>query len=365
MKMKWSLYLGKIAGIRIFVHWTFLILVLWIIQMHISAGNSVDEILVGLAFLVALFTCVVLHELGHALTARRYHFDTRSINLLPIGGVAMLEGIPEKPSQELAVAIAGPLVNVVIAGALFVVLKSTGNFPSDLKQVEFSKDTFWLNLYAVNLFLALFNLIPAFPMDGGRIFRALLAFRFSRTKATRIAGNLGQVIAIAFVLFGFYVNPMLIFIGLFIFLGAQAEMSIEEIKSSLIGIRVGDVVMHQYSSLKPDEPLSHAVELMLNSQEKAFLVKDNGEITGTLSWKEIVSGLATHRVDTLIEQVMNKEVARISADTLLTDAIEKMKAAADGLFPVYRGSELAGVINMDNVTEYLAIQKALNQQTEH
>jgi Zn-dependent protease/predicted transcriptional regulator len=362
--MKWSLYLGKIAGIKIFVHWTFLILVLWIIQMHVRAGDTVEEILVALAFLVALFACIVLHELGHALTARRYHINTSSINLLPIGGVAMLEGLPEKPAQELAVAIAGPLVNVVIAGVLFAVLNITGNFPSDLEQVEFGKDTFWLNLYAVNLFLALFNLIPAFPMDGGRIFRALLSFRFPRARATRIAGNLGQVIAIAFVLFGFYVNPMLIFIGLFIFLGAQAEMSAEEIKLSLKGIRVVDVVMRQYSSLKPDEPLSHAVAMMLNSQDKAFLVKNDGDIKGTLSWKEIVSGLATYRADAIVEQVMNKKVVRISADTPLTDALEKMKETTDALFPVYRGEEFAGVINIENITEYLAVQKALEKQAE-
>lgn len=361
MKMKWSLYLGKIAGIKIFVHWTFLILVLWIIQLHLRAGDSTEEVVMGVAFLFALFACIVLHELGHALTARRYHINTQSISLLPIGGVALLEGMPEKPAQELAVAIAGPLVNVVIAGVLFVVISSTGGFPTNPEEVVMGKETFWLNLYVVNLFLALFNLVPAFPMDGGRIFRALLSLRYPRAQATRIAGNLGQVIAILFVVLGFYVNPMLIFIGLFIFLGAGAEMSVEEVKASLRGSRVADVVMRQYTTLRPDEPLSRAADLLLNSQEKAFLVQDSGGIRGTLSWKEIVSGLAARRGDEPVEEVMNREVVPIAADLPLAEALEKMKGASEALFPVYREGALAGVVNLENVTEYLAIRKAMGQ----
>lgn len=359
--MKWSLYLGKIAGIKIFVHWTFLILVLWIIQLHLRAGDTAREVVEGVAFLFALFACIVLHELGHALTARRYHINTGSINLLPIGGVALLEGMPEKPGQELAVAIAGPLVNVAIAGVLFAVISSTGGFPAQWEEAMLGKDAFLLNLYVVNLFLALFNLIPAFPMDGGRIFRALLSFRFPRAKATRMAGNLGQVLAILFVVLGFFVNPMLIFIGLFIFLGAGAEMSVEEIKASLSGIKVGDVVMHRYTTLRPGEPLSQAVALLLNSQEKAFLVQEEGEVRGTLSWKEIVGGLAASRGGEPLEGVMNREVVPIAADMPLAEALEKMKGAPETLFPVYRGRELAGVINLENVTEYLAVRRAMEE----
>lgn len=359
--MKWSLYLGRIAGIKIFVHWTFFILVLWIIMGHLQAGDSAGEVALGVAFLFALFGCVVLHELGHALVARRYHFGTRSINLLPIGGVALMESLPEKPAQELAVAIAGPLVNVAIAAVLLLVIGSTGGFPTNWEEVELGAGTFWLNLLIVNLFLALFNLVPAFPMDGGRIFRALLSFRYPRARATRIAGNLGQVLAMFFVVFGFYGNPVLIFIGLFIFLGAGAEMNAEEVKSSLEGIRVADVAMQRYTSLSPAEPLSHAVALLLNSQEKAFLVQENGAIRGTLSWKEIVSGLAQNRGDTVVEQVMNKEVVAMAADMPLADALEKMRGTAEALFPVYRGQELAGVVNLENVTEYLAVRKAMGK----
>lgn len=364
MKMRWSLYLGKIAGIKLFVHWTFLILVFWIIQMHVRAGYSTKEILLALAFLVALFVCVILHELGHALTAKRYLINTSSINILPIGGVALLEGLPEKPSQELAVALAGPLVNVVIAGILFVILYLTGNWPGSIDQIEFGKGAFWVNLYTINLFLALFNLIPAFPMDGGRILRAALSFKLDRVKATRIAANLGQILAIAFVIFGFYSNPMLIFIGFFVFLGAQAEMAAVQMKYTLKGIKVSDVVMRHYTSLKPDEPVSHAVSVLLNSQEKAFIIMDNDEVKGSLSWKEVVSGLSKYNSDTLIDQIMNKEIIAINADEPLQDAIEKMQHAGDALFPVYSQKELVGVVNMENVTEFLAVQNALRHRID-
>jgi len=211
--MKWSLYIGKVSGIKIFVHWTFIFLILYVIQVHLAQGHGFNEILLGLGFVGVVFVCITLHELGHALAAQHYHFNTKDIYLLPIGGLARMEGIPEKPGQELVVAIMGPIVNIVIAAVLYLTLQITDAFPDSMKEMRLTTENFWFHLYVINLFLALFNLIPAFPMDGGRIFRALLSFKFSRTKATRIATALGQIIAVGFIIFGFYVSPMLIFIG--------------------------------------------------------------------------------------------------------------------------------------------------------
>src|SRR5215203_4058606 len=218
--MKWSLYLGKISGIKIFIHWTFLILIGWIFLMHAQAGNDLSEGLWGVIFILALFACVVLHELGHALTAKRFKIVTRDITLYPIGGIASMESLPDKPGQELLVALAGPAVNVVIAAGLWIYMQSADLMP-DLTKLKSSDEIqnvpFVFNLFAANVVLVVFNLIPAFPMDGGRVLRAILAFKMDRTKATRIAATIGQFMAMIFVFFGFFFNFWLVFIGLFVF----------------------------------------------------------------------------------------------------------------------------------------------------
>jgi Zn-dependent protease/predicted transcriptional regulator len=359
--MKWSLYIGKVAGIKIFIHWTFLILILFVIQTQLVKGSNFNEILLALGFIAAVFVCITLHELGHAITAKHYHFKTKDIILLPVGGLARMEGLPEKPSQELAVAIMGPIVNLVIAAGLYLALRFTSSIPDLSNETQITAGNFWFYLYSVNFFLALFNLIPAFPMDGGRILRALLSFRLSRTKATRIAANFGQIIAICFVLAGFYVNPMLIFIGLFVFLGAQAEKGFEELKATLKGIKVNEVLMNKYSVLAPAEPLSHAISLLLETQEKSFVIEDNGELKGTLSWKDIIAGLAQYRPDVMIKEVMNKNPRHIKSDEPLENVIQKMQEEPHVLYPVYSGNEFVGVLDMENINEYLLVQNALKR----
>lgn len=359
--MKWSLYVGKISGIKIFIHWTFLILILFVIQTHIRQGHGFNEIMLGLGFIIAVFACVTLHELGHALAAKRYHFKTKDINLLPIGGVARMEGLPEKPVQELVVAIMGPVVNIAISIVLFLALKLSNAFPTSMQDMHVTGVNFWYTLYAVNLFLALFNLIPAFPMDGGRVFRALLSLKLPRIKATRVAAYTGQFIAMLFVFLGFIYNPMLIFIGLFIFLGAQAETSTEETKAGLSRIKVSDVVMHRYSVLKPDEPLSHAVSLLLDSQETSFIVKDKDEIKGILSRKEIISGLSNFGKNIPVEKIMATEFPDLQTSDQLSDVIQKFSDGRHTLIPVFENKKFVGVLDMENISEYLQVQDAIHK----
>jgi Zn-dependent protease len=218
--MKWSWKIGTLAGIELRIHVTFLLLLGWVGARHWMLGKNTDAALSGVGFILALFGCVLLHELGHSLAARKYGIPTRDITLLPIGGVARLERMPEKPGQELWVALAGPAVNVVIAAVLFAWLSLTHGW-APLSQLHVAAGPFLERLLVANVSLVLFNLIPAFPMDGGRVLRAVLASRMEYVKATQIAAGVGQGLALVFGFAGLFSNPMLLFIALFVLIGAS------------------------------------------------------------------------------------------------------------------------------------------------
>ncbi|MEJ5200225.1 MAG: site-2 protease family protein, partial [Anaerolineae bacterium] len=223
--MKWSWKIGEFAGIGVYMHATFLLLIGWVALSGWLAGRTLNAALSGVVFILALFLCVVLHEYGHALTARRYGIKTRDITLLPIGGVARLERMPDDPRQELWVALAGPAVNFVIAAVLLAGLLATGTWRS-FNLAQLGDSSFLGRLLSINISLALFNLIPAFPMDGGRAVRALLATRLEYTQATHIAATLGQAIALIFGFIGLFTNPLLVFVALFVWMGAGQEASV-------------------------------------------------------------------------------------------------------------------------------------------
>jgi Zn-dependent protease len=230
MRTGWSFRLGQVNGIDIYVHGTFLILLAWIGLSHAMSGHGMAATLDGLLFTVTIFGIVVLHELGHALTAARYGIRTRDITLYPIGGVASLERIPENPRQEFLVALAGPAVNVALAAVLAVIL-SVMKLPTGVANMHVVGGSFLTKLMWVNVSLAVFNLLPAFPMDGGRVLRAALAFRMGRERATEIAARIGQAMAFGFALVGLFGNPMLLFIALFVWSGAQGEATMVRLRS--------------------------------------------------------------------------------------------------------------------------------------
>ena len=230
--MRWSLKIAKLAGIDIFIHFTFFILITWVAFIQWKLNGSIGAAFSGVVFILAIFACVVLHELGHALAAKKYGIKTKDIILLPIGGVARLEKMPSKPIQELWVALAGPAVNVGIAALLAVYLWVTSTFTPD-NQLAIATVPFAERIMGVNIFLILFNMIPAFPMDGGRVLRALLATRLAYIRATQISANLGQVIALLFGIIGLFYNPILLLIAFFVWMGAAQETRMIRAKSAL------------------------------------------------------------------------------------------------------------------------------------
>jgi Zn-dependent protease/predicted transcriptional regulator len=357
--MKYSLSLGKILGIHVQIHWTFLILIGWIVLSNLSAGNTTEQTLWAVLFVLTIFACVTLHEFGHALAARRYGIETQDITLLPIGGLARLTSMPEKPMEELVVALAGPAVNIVIAVLIYPFLHISEEVASSIQLRAVDSDTFLLSLMAVNLWLALFNMIPAFPMDGGRVLRALLSFRMERAAATRIAATIGQFLAIGFVILGFLGNPFLIFIGFFIFLGAQGESEAVQTKSALQGYRVADVVMRNFTTLQSYQPLQAAVELLLNGQSRNFLIMEGNRPVGTLSRDEIVKALSQHGLDVSIDKVMNADIVFLQSEMPLEIAWQKMQQHRIEFAPVMYQEYLAGVVDIENIAEFMMVQSVL------
>ena len=363
--MKWSLSLGRIAGIKVLIHWTFLILIAWIVIQSSLEGQTTQQTLWTLAFLAAIFFCVFLHEMGHALTARKYDIKTRDITMLPIGGLARFENLPEDPKQELLVALAGPAVNLVIAVAIYLGLSTTGIL--DVAALDFdgiNQENFLYMLFAANLILAVFNLVPAFPMDGGRALRALLAFKINRVKATRIAAGVGQVLAIGFVFIGLFYNPILLLIGIFIFLGAQSESTYAQTRDLLKGYKVADVVMEEYKSLQKNDHLAKAIELLLDGQSTKFVIMDEGQVAGTLNRNEMVKALSERGRDVSLGEVMNDSPEYFDAEMELKDAFMRMQRHKHDLILVRHNGNFLGVVDLENIQEFIMLRGAQPDQEQ-
>ncbi len=356
--MKNALYLGKVSGIRIFVHWTFLILIGWIVFSNLNRGLGGTEILWSVAFILTIFGCVTLHELGHALAAKRFNIVTRDITLLPIGGVAQMESIPEKPKEELIVAIAGPAVNLVIFVLLFFALPGPQSAGGAMDIQHIGPGNFMYALMVVNMWLALFNLIPAFPMDGGRVFRALLAFRMERIRATRIAAGLGQILAMGFIFLGLFYNPFLVFIGLFIFLGAQSEAEQTQTKSLLKGYTVHDALLEEIPEMAPETSIRAAAEHLLHTQNKYFLVKNDGKPAGTLGRDEIIRAIGNMDDNAPVRQAMRAEVMYLTVDMPIEEAWNKMQREKQSFALVGSEDEVLGALDTDNIAEFVMIRSA-------
>lgn len=358
-QMKGSFKLGNISGIGLFIHWTFSLLILFIVYVNYKSGQNLTQILWSILFILCIFSTVLMHELGHALTAKKFGIKTKDITLLPIGGLARLERMPEKPSEELLVAFAGPFVNIVLAfiTSWFITLPNTPEEMIGQLENGVNANNFFLNFYLVNIVLAIFNLIPAFPMDGGRVLRALLSYKLERHYATKIAARIGQVLALGFIFLGFFSNPILIFIGIFVFMGAQIESEYTETKYMLKGYKVRDVLMKQYPTIDYNETLETAVKLMLDSQNKHFLVTENGIPMGTLNREQIIEALSKKEEETELSSIIDKDLIMLQADSLLEDVFELVYKNKSTLMLVIENNQLIGTLDTENLLEFILIKE--------
>jgi Zn-dependent protease len=354
-----NLKIGSVAGIGIYLHWTFLLLVAAIFGFYYWQSQSVSAALVGMALILAVFVCVILHELGHALTARSFDVPTQSITLYPIGGLARLERIPSEPMKEFWIAVAGPAVNVLIAVALAAVLAATGG--------SFSPDTLsnpggnvMGTLLWVNLALAGFNLLPAFPMDGGRVLRALLALKKPYPQATKTAAAVGQGMAVLFGLIGLLtMNPILLFIALFVYVGAQQESQQAVFRSLTEDTAVEEAMMTRFVVLAPDDTLGDAVDELLAGTDHDFPIVEDSRLAGLLRRKDLIQALAAHDRDTPVHEVASESCLTVSPDAPLEEAFQQMKAHSCSTVPVLHDGELLGLLTLENVGELVMVSSAL------
>lgn len=356
--MRWSLRIARVAGIGIYIHWTFLIVPAWIIIGSLHEGAGARDIGGTLAFVTALFGCVVLHELGHALTAKHYGIRTKDITLLPIGGVARMERIPEEPTQELLVALAGPAVNVVIAAVLAAILFAAGQLGS-MPRIDLQNGPFLVSLMAVNLFLVAFNLLPAFPMDGGRVLRAMLASRLPYAQATQIAATIGQGMAILFGIAGFLTGQwQLFFIALFVYVGAQEEAHLAQMRTVFRGVPAREAMMTRFVALAPGVAVQAAAQELLKGYQQDFPIVDAEQLVGILTRQDVFKALAAGKGAEPVAEVMNRDCRIIEETAMLDDVVPLLRDGGCNTIAVMKRGRLAGLLNAENISEWMMIRSA-------
>lgn len=356
--MPWSLTIGRLGETAIRIHVTFLLFLVWIWAAYYRTGGA-DAAWQGVLFVALLFACVLLHELGHVFAARHFSVRTPDITLWPFGGIASLERIPEKPLEELVVAIAGPLVNVVIAAVLLLILGAGFN-TDDLSRIEDPGTSMLVKLAGANIFLVVFNLIPAFPMDGGRVLRALLAMRMGFGRATAVAASIGQGLAIALGLAGIFFNPMLMIIGVFVFLAASGEAGQVQLKEASRGLSVADAMITHFETLGPGATVDDAADALIRTTQREFPVVDGGgRLRGVLTRDAMIRALKDEGPQTPVIDVMQQDVPTVEARARLDAALKLITSAQAPAVGVLDGEgRLVGLLTPENVGELMMIHAA-------
>lgn len=352
--MGWSLRIARVAGTDIKLHVTFLLL----LGFFFLAGGAAAGIL-----LLAIFFCVLLHEFGHIAMARRFGVRTPDVILLPIGGVARLERMPEEPHQEFLIALAGPFVTLVLAIVFYAILAAQGASPPLIAGLEVEPGrSLTAELYHINVLLLLFNLLPAFPMDGGRVLRALLSSRLGIVRATRIAASVGQMAA--FVL-GFYaltqrpVQVLLLLIAFFVFVGAGGEAEAVATRAAGKGLVVRDMMVTDFRTLPVFATLSDAADLLIAGDQSEFPVVDNlGKYEGILTREDLVRGLSASGPAGLVRDAMSTALPLIDPGVAFERALQTLNASRQPAIPVLEEGRLVGLLTKDNISDLVLVRRA-------
>ena len=361
--MGWSIPIGSVRGTVIRVHITFLLFLLWIGIAHYAQGGA-PAATQGVAFIILLFLCVLLHEFGHVFAARHYGVQTPDITLLPIGGVARLERIPEEPTQELLIALAGPAVNLVIGLGIYLALG--GLIPVEGYEVQNPGVSLFSRLAWVNFFLVLFNLIPAFPMDGGRVLRALLAYRLGYGRATQIAASVGQGVAFLLGIIGLFGNPVLLFIALFVYLGAAGEAHATQMRQVSRAMIVADAMVTQFESLSPLSRVEDAVQCLIRTTQHEFPVVDGaGRMRGVLTRDAMIRALREHGPNVPVIEVMERDVPVVGHRQSLDQALRLLQERRLPVVGVADSADrLIGLVTPENVGEMMMVQAAQSRYAQ-
>jgi Zn-dependent protease len=362
--MGWSIRLFNVGSTAVRVHLTFFLLLAWIAAVYWTRSGPAAA-LDGVIFIALLFVCVVLHEFGHVFAARLYGIRTYDITLLPIGGVASLERMPEKPGQEIVVAMAGPVVNLVIAAVLVFLLGVQFDL-TEMTQIEVAQSSLAARLAAANISLFVFNLIPAFPMDGGRVLRALLAIKLGYTRATRVAAGIGQGLAVVFALLGLLGNALLVLIAIFIFLAASGEAGYVQAREFARGYLASQAMVTSFETLNPLATIDDAARLLLRTTQQDLPVVDGaGTLRGVLSREDLITALKERGGEAPVADVMTKEVPTVAANACLDTIFNRLQRGRERLVAVTDPQQrLLGYITAENLAELVMIRSAQSAREE-
>jgi Zn-dependent protease len=352
--MKWSFSIGRLFGIPIRVHITFFLLLAFVAV----AGKTVQGAVFAVVFVILVFVCVILHELSHSLVAIRYGHKVRNITLLPIGGMAQMDEIPEKPREEIVISVAGPAASVGISAVLFGVImlfKIPLGTPTSTSLYE---GNLIVSLFWINLFLAGFNLIPAFPMDGGRVLRGVLGVFMDHMKATRIAVFVGQVFAVILFFVGIFANIWLALIAVFIYLGAEGEERIWALRYALADAPVKSVMLEDFKALAPGDTLASAAELFLHTLQGDFPVLFGDRLMGILRREALIAGINDNKESGRVADFAEREFLATNEKEPLVQLYKKMAEKGLSMVPVVRDDKLVGIVTMEQIGRYHMVAAA-------
>jgi Zn-dependent protease len=353
--MRGSFRLTRVFGINIDIHFTFFLLLL---LFFILLGPK------GLVLILGVFFFVTLHELCHSLVALHFGIKVKRITLLPIGGVASMSEIPKKPYQELLISLAGPLSNVLVVIIFYYPLliflgKETLMYPFMVLTGQASYTGSFnvlAHIYWINLILAVFNMLPAFPMDGGRVVRAILSYRMSYKEATAIAVRLGHIFALLFAYIGIvHGHIFLLIIAVFIYMAASSEGFQVNVQETIKKYTVRDVLAREFVHVSPDTPLAKLLEVMLHRHQEDFPVMEEGALRGFVTRRGVIQGIHEKGKDAKVSEIMRTDIPPVKVTARLNEVQRLMQRHSTNAMPVERNGKIIGIVTLDDINRIFVI----------